>query len=120
MKKKKKEEDILHFAVAEYLDRFLPKDIFWTTFPAGEYRTKRTAAKLKRMGLKRGVADILIFTNPIICLELKSGKGRMSQPQKDFAVLAQERGHRYFVARDLKTIETALLKYGVKLRGVLG
>jgi hypothetical protein len=51
-------EDELAFAVAEYLDL---KGWLYTHFPAGEYRPKRTGAKLKRMGLKRGVPDMLIF-----------------------------------------------------------
>jgi len=109
----------LHFAVADYLRRVLPAYIPWTHFPSGELRDKRTAAKLKHMGLAKGWPDFIVLTNPVIFIELKSDKGRMSQSQKDFAVLAQEAGHRYFVARDLPTIESALQKFGVKLAGVL-
>ena len=114
-----KQEDMLQIAVADYLRRVLPKHIPFSHFPAGELRTPRVGAKLKRFGLAKGWPDFIILTNPVIFIELKSDKGRMSQSQKDFAVLAQEAGHRYFVARDLPTIESALQKFGVKLNGVL-
>lgn len=51
-------EDDLQVAVAQYLDL---RGWLWTHFPAGEKRHPRVGAKLKRMGLKRGVPDCLIF-----------------------------------------------------------
>ena len=44
----------------------------WTHFPAGEHRDKVTAARLQRMGLKRGWPDFL-FIGPrmVFGLELK-------------------------------------------------
>src|SRR5262245_39150126 len=54
-------EMAIHAPIAEAIDRWLMPGWRWTHFPAGELRTKKTAAKLKRMGTKAGVPDLLFF-----------------------------------------------------------
>lgn len=73
----------LHKAVADFLERAWPEDLPWTHFPAGERRDPRTAAKLKRMGLKPGWPDF-IFVLPngqFAGLELKAPDGERSDEQ---------------------------------------
>jgi hypothetical protein len=50
-----------HLALARWLDF---TGVLWAHVPNGEKRTWSTARKLKAMGVKPGVPDILIFTIP--------------------------------------------------------
>lgn len=79
-----------HIVIAQWL-RAKP-NILWCHPGNGELRDKRTAAKLKVMGVSPGVPDFLIFSIPGalvskfvvrgVALELKRvGKGRVSPAQ---------------------------------------
>lgn len=73
--------------------------------PNGGYRTKRTAALMKREGVVAGVADLLLLvpndTAHGLCVEVKTAKGRQTERQKLWqqAVIAQ--GYEYHVVRSL-------------------
>jgi hypothetical protein len=123
-------EDQLTFATAEYLDL---KGWLYTHFPAGEYRPKRTGAKLKRMGLKRGVPDFLIFERWVDCnaddeecdgcrplihcamrnsgngvaLELKSPTGRLTKEQKIWIGQMRQHGWAVHVCRTIHDVMDA-------------
>lgn len=85
----------LHYSVAELLGNLASKDVIWWHTANGNVGA-RYGAKLKRMGVKPGVPDftILIPTpttdfgggrDPMVAfLELKAGKGVLSEPQKLF------------------------------------
>lgn len=68
--------------VAAWLDWSLPKECIWWHTPNGGKRNAREAARLKRMGVKAGVPDIVIFRGctPYF-IELKSPKGRETPTQ---------------------------------------
>lgn len=56
-------------------------------------------ARLKRMGLRSGVADLVIVKDgKVYFLELKSPGGRMSQKQEEFSIDAMEVGAFYGLA----------------------
>ena len=111
-------EDQLSYATAQYLDL---QGWLYTHFPAGEYRPKRTGAKLKRMGLQRGVPDYLIFESWFgqrpedlgqhggrgVALELKSPKGRLTKEQKQWIGHLRHRGWACFVCRTIHEVEEA-------------
>ncbi len=72
-------ENDLHASVAEALDRLLLPPAVWTTFPAGSVPLPpQFAAKLSRLGLKRGWPDVLICHHGIFGIELKRVGGRLS------------------------------------------
>jgi len=50
-----------HMSVARWMDVL---GIFFVHYPSGEDRSLRTGAKLKRMGVKPGIPDFLIFDPP--------------------------------------------------------
>jgi len=52
-------EEAEQLELAWWLDR---AELLWCHVPNGELRHPRTAARLKRLGVKAGVPDILIFT----------------------------------------------------------
>jgi hypothetical protein len=78
-------EITIHYGVAALLNLTLPSRILWTHFPAGEVRSARTGAKLRRMGLKPGWPDFILLdteTGYMYCLEVKTRVGALSAPQK--------------------------------------
>src|SRR3982751_3176156 len=54
-------EEAEHLELAYWLDS---RDILWCHCPNGELRHPRTAQRLRAMGVKAGVPDILIFSRP--------------------------------------------------------
>ena len=93
----------LHYAVAELLERCaLPGVIHWHTNNSSD--NPRHGAKMKRMGVKPGVADFVVLTPGIKApsfLELKSKTGRLSEPQLQFGLEVKLLGCRYEIARTL-------------------
>jgi hypothetical protein len=73
-------EEDLHCAVVQALDRLLLPPTQWTTFPAGQIKLPpMLAAKLARMGLKRGWPDVLILHGKLYGIELKRRGGKLSK-----------------------------------------
>ena len=78
-------EDDLQQICARYLAYY--PDVFYCHVPNGGKRNPREGAKFKRMGVKAGIPDILIF-NPNdsyngLAIELKVKGGKLSQSQKE-------------------------------------
>lgn len=101
-------EDDLHLQVVAYL-RLKPWMI-WNHCPNGGHRDVRVAARLKAMGVKRGVPDIEIREQWYdasrvpsegfgIALELKSRRGRTSVDQDAWLNALEERGYLVGVPR---------------------
>jgi hypothetical protein len=88
-------EDKLQIACAKYLALQYP-NMLWHHTPNGGSRNAIEGAKLKRMGTKPGVADILIleqnksFTG--LAIELKCGKNKPTPEQVEFLNRVKRRG----------------------------
>jgi hypothetical protein len=109
-------EDDFQIAVARLLDA---SGLDWFHVPNGGKRNVREGAKFKRMGVKSGVPDIIIV-NPTktgiyagLCIELKVGKNRMSDSQREWErIFIQSRWH-YYTAYGLSDVEILLsMHYG--------
>ena len=73
-------EDELHESVARALDLLLLPPAMWTTFPAGSVPLPpQFAAKLSRLGLKRGWPDVLVLHGQLFGIELKRVGGILSR-----------------------------------------
>jgi hypothetical protein len=93
-------EFALHCMVADMLRRFGTRGWQWTHIASGEYRTKPTAERLKRMGVMPGWPDFLLLSPSGYphCLELKRAKlGRSSAAQLAFAGWCREHRVAYAV-----------------------
>jgi len=121
--RRKQPEQEFHKTVARFLDAALPPSCWWTTFPSGG-GGKARGGKLKAMGLKPGVADILILAShvtdnsiEVIWLELKVPEGRTSPAQQAFttAMFSLPRVYPY-VVRTMEGIEAVLIGHGIQLR----
>jgi len=87
--------------VADSLRRGVKPGWLWTAFPAGELRTKETAARVKRMGLNPGFFDLLLIDPNGVhrWLELKRGRAPLTDEQAAFSLAMQARGVPCEVAR---------------------
>lgn len=121
-------EYALSVAVADYLRAVLPPEVLWSTIGHGGGGKVR-GAKLKRAGLRPGIADLMIcwtgrdlVKHPrlgicILWIELKSKTGRLSDAQADFFASVVKLGHEYGTARSVAGVEALLRHYMVPTRG---
>lgn len=74
--------------------------------PNGGSRNKLEAINLKRQGVKRGVADVLLLIPKggfaSLCLEFKTKTGKQSPEQKEFQIQAEKCGSKYVIVRSVK------------------
>ena len=116
------ENEIQH-CVADLLDYCLAgEDAFWTHFPAGGYVLSAAAsARLYRLGLKRGVPDIVIVYKPnrTLWIELKTPKlGRLSGAQRITHDKLFRAGAPVVTCRSEEEVIAALKRYSVPHREV--
>jgi hypothetical protein len=92
----------IHVAVLQWIETVAPELIVF--HPAsGEFRDAITAGKLKRMGVRRGIPDLVILPpdGRAAFLEIKSPTGRLSPEQQDFGAWCAAHGYRWGVARGI-------------------
>jgi len=107
----------LSCVVADYLARALPTRALFSHFPAGEKRSAVTGSRLKRMGLKRGWPDYLVILDgKTFGIELKAGKGKLSDVQLAVADAFVANGAPWVCARSTQEVEAFLTEQGVQLR----
>jgi hypothetical protein len=125
-------EQDLHESVADALDKLLMPPAQWTCFPAGSVPLPpQFAAKLARMGLKRGWPDVLVLHRRLIGIELKRRGGRLSRTrivrtrrgglrelvgQEDVFPLLEAAGMTIGVCDSLTAVLAFLAAAGVPLR----
>jgi VRR-NUC domain len=92
----------LHAAVIQHLRLRAKPDLLWLHCPNGERRDAIAGAKLKRMGVLPGAADLLLWrAGNSFALELKAPGGRLSAAQKEFLARFAEAGGHTAVAEGL-------------------
>ena len=86
--------------------------------PNGELRDKATAARLKRLGVKRGIPDLALDVARGgyhgLKLEFKSGTGRPTPEQEEYMGFLKRQGYAAFVCR---TVDDAILATTEYLKG---
>lgn len=111
-------EVAIQIALIERLKLQGHKDCIWFHVPNGEERDKRVAAKLKAMGVMRGVADLQFIwlgnrSPQVLFLELKRAGETQSDDQQWFEKLVRERGCEYAVADSIDEAVKVLQRYGI-------
>ncbi len=84
-------EDALQIAVANYLNLQYPS-VLWFHPPNGGSRNAIEGAKLKRMGVLKGVSDVIILHKNNLALELKIKPNKAKPEQMDFLHRVGEMG----------------------------
>jgi hypothetical protein len=87
----------------------------------GEWRHKATGGRLKAMGVRAGVPDLLIWADGGHCfgVELKAGTGKLSPAQTFWHATLETLGHQVYVVRSLDEMEAVLRAEGVPAVGTL-
>jgi VRR-NUC domain len=126
------QEFVIHAGLVEHLRRFRRDGVVFFHTPSGEERTKRAHPKtgkvfcpggtrLQRLGLRKGVPDLVILhSGRIIGLEVKSPGGTLSREQKEFRVEWERAGGVYGVARSVEEGTALLEAWEVVRRGSQG
>lgn len=130
MGKRNYEETRLQIAVADYLlgqithgkniypiTKPFPELIF--THPANQGRSASEGAKLKRMGVRSGVPDLLFWWKDELriasgAIELKASTGSLSPEQKQFRNDFVNAGGAYGICRTVAEVRDMLTSWGLK------
>jgi hypothetical protein len=89
-------------AVIQHLTRRAPPDVFTFHVPNGGWRSRVEAKILKAIGTVAGVPDIVcIFQGRVYALELKAGRGRLTDVQHVVHERLREAGANVAVARGI-------------------
>jgi hypothetical protein len=92
----------LQMHVVALLNAYARPDIEWHHVPNGEQRHPVTARRLKLMGVRKGVADLMfLIDDRSFAVELKAGNGRQSPDQIEWQERFERAGGLYFIARDI-------------------
>ena len=123
------QEFVIHAALVEHLRRFRQDGVVFFHPSSGEERTKRVHPKtgkvfcpggtrLQRMGMRKGVPDLVILhSGRIMGLEVKSPGGTLSREQKEFRVEWERAGGIYAVVRSVEEGTALLEEWGVVTAG---
>jgi hypothetical protein len=116
-RERRSEELITHRAVADHLRLRAKPDVLWLHPANGERRDAITGAKLKRMGVRAGASDLLLWhQGNSFALELKAPGGRLSEAQLQFHACFADAGGHTAVAEGLDRALACLEAWGL-LRG---
>ena len=111
------EEDI-HRQVAAWLDLCLAPEVVWFHPANGERRGKAAAGKLKAMGVKPGIPDLLfIHAQQTWAIELKRPGEYPSPVQRDVHERMRAAGAMVAVAHSLDEVRAQLAAWGIPTLG---
>lgn len=106
-------EATVHKAVIGHLALRASTSCFWWHTPNGEKRDAITGAKLKSMGVRAGVPDIvLVIDGKAHFLELKGAKGKLSAVQTEMRALIEAAGGVWAVAKGIDAALKQLEEWG--------
>lgn len=107
-------EEDLQKAVWQHVILKAPDAIAFA-IPNGEYRSKRTGARLKAQGVVAGVPDMafVLQGGTIAFMEFKAAKGRLSPAQKAFIAKCEALAVPVAVVSDIDQALAVLARWGV-------
>lgn len=121
-KRRRNPEQVLHAAIATYLDYALPHHAMWFPVPnAGNIMAHRGKV-MKRTGeIKAGAPDIIVIhAGRCIGIELKAPEGGgLKDAQKAFRDRMKICGSPYFMIRSLDQMEAALKELDIPIKARL-
>lgn len=109
-----REEERLQIAIIDLLEALALPGVAWWHTPNGGRRNPCEAAKLKRMGVRPGVPDLIISQPGGVTryLEVKSRRGRKSGEQTAFLTAVERNGNETAVVRSLEQAMQVLAAWG--------
>ncbi len=120
MKSEESQNQCAYFEVLRANETKYPQLFMVRAIPNGGLRNIKTAARLKREGVRAGSPDIAIFLprgkTPGAFIEMKHGKNKLTESQSDFKNCAEVEGYKYAVCYDWQSAIEFTEKYlGIKL-----
>lgn len=104
-------ETKLHICVAEWLMGAC-SHVLWT-HPANQGRSPQEGAKLKKMGVRAGVADLIFWhEGKFMAIELKTESG-MSPVQKEFKRRFEQAGGLFAICTSVKEVRDTIVLWGI-------
>lgn len=112
-------EDSVHVSILEWIAAVRPDAIVWH-IPNGGHRTRGVALKMKRLGVRPGVADleVVIPGHPTIYLEVKAAKGVVSPEQRQFGADMISAGRAWAIVRGIDDVRATFAENGIEVREV--
>jgi hypothetical protein len=93
--RRRRPEEILQRSVVDLLTKCGVPGLVWFHVPNGGKRGLAEAARFKRMGVRPGVSDLILFHRGCLyALELKAGKGKPTDLQEQFMEDVRKAGGR--------------------------
>lgn len=113
-------EQALQISVVQYLRVALPSDVFWTAINPVPGKTRAAAGLSKAMGMRAGAPDLIFLDRGrFFGIELKAGKGTVSDNQLECAEDIRSAGGYIHLCRSLPEVQGVLMAHGIKLKGKL-
>lgn len=107
-------EEKLHIAVLAYLSMALREDTLVVHIPNGGVRGKIAGARLKRMGAKAGMPDLMILCDGrAFFIELKNDRGRINTAQHERLAELQNLECPAAVCRSVTEVACVVTKWGL-------
>ena len=89
------------------------RGVLWFSVPNEGARSEATGYELKKMGMRPGVADMVVIVSGLVhFLEFKTPKGRTSEAQRAFREDCENLGLPYEIVRSPEQIVQQLLEWG--------
>lgn len=117
-KRRASPEEDLHRACFEWVGLVTPRYriLRWLVhYPAGGKRPKGEAGKLKAMGAKPGVPDLVLPRRhgqwAGLAVELKAATGRLSDDQREWLLALGEEGYLTAVCRTLEEFQAVMMRF---------
>ncbi len=100
-------EGSLQRSIVQHIRLIGSKDVRFTHIASGEYRSKRTAGRLKALGVNKGWPDLIFILadGSTAMMELKKPGGRQTPEQRELQAFCERVGVEYAV---VSSIDTAL------------
>lgn len=112
---KKSEAEIQESCIKWFRLQYPCLSVMLFAVPNGEERNIITATKLKRQGVIRGVADLILLVPKkgyaSLCIEMKTPKGIQSEHQRTWQRAAEQYRNRYVVCRSLEEFMNEVNSY---------
>lgn len=106
-------------AIVQWFNLALSPNVAWCAIPNGGYRRRKEAQIMKGLGTVPGAPDLVIFYphGRVLCLEVKTDTGRVSESQYWFHAKLQWCGVPLEIVRSLDDAIEACRRYGVPTKG---
>lgn len=115
--RRRHDEETLHRAVWRYLQWALPADACAYHPANGGKRHPKAAARMAGLGVVPGVPDLaIVWRGQAIYIELKAGRGVLSDAQREMQRLLVYCGAQVITCRSLTCVEESLRELGIPLR----